>query len=76
MSIDPALLRNLQLLSPEDQKKVAAYVETLAAAKPRRPAKDATGASAHYGIDIPRKTPNEARREARTNVSREVPESG
>jgi hypothetical protein len=34
MNIDSSILLNLRLLSPEDKKKVAELVETLAAATP------------------------------------------
>jgi hypothetical protein len=75
MHIDSTILRNLQLLSPEDQKKVAEFVETLAAAKPRRPLKNPMGMFAHHGIDIPPEVIDEARREAWANFPREFPES-
>jgi len=75
MSISSSVLLNLQLLSPEDQKKVAEFVETLAAATPRRPRKSPVGMFAHLGIDIPPEVIDEARREAWANFPREFPES-
>lgn len=75
MSISSTILLNLHRLSPEDQKKVAEYVETLAAATPPRPRKSAMGMFAHRGIDIPPEVIDEARREAWANFPREFPES-
>lgn len=74
MSIDSSILLNLRLLSPEDKKKVAELVETLAAATPRRPRKNPMGMFAHLGIDIPPEVIDEARREAWANFPREFPE--
>ena len=75
MGLDCEILRNLQLLSPEDRQRVATYVESLAAAKPPRPLKNPRGMFAHRGIDIPPEVIDEARREAWANFPREFPES-
>jgi hypothetical protein len=75
MSIDSNILLNLGLLSPEDKKKVADFVESLAAAAPRRPRKSAMGMFADRGIDVPPEAIDEARREAWANFPREFPES-
>lgn len=74
MSIDSSILENLRRLSPEERKKVAEYVESLAAAKPRGPRKNPMGMFAHHGIDIPAEVIDEARREAWANFPREFPE--
>ena len=74
MSISSTILLNLHRLSPEDQKKVAEYVETLVASTPRRPRKIAMGMFADRGIDIPPEVIDEARREAWANFPREFPE--
>ncbi len=74
MSIDSSILENLRLLSPEEQKKVAEYVESLAAAKPRGPRKNLMGMFAHLNIHISADDIDEARREAWANFPREFPE--
>jgi hypothetical protein len=63
MSISSEILLNLHRLSPEDQKKVAEYVKTLAAATPLRPRKSAMGIFAHHAVDMPLEMFQEARRE-------------
>jgi hypothetical protein len=76
MHIDSSILRNLQLLSPEDQKKVAEYVETLAAATPRRSLKNPEGMFTHHAVDMPLEMFQEARREMWANFPREFPKTG
>ena len=76
MSINSTILQNLQLLSPEDQKKVAEYVETLAAAAPPRRLKDPMGMFAHHAVDMPLVVFQEARREMWANFPRDFPETG
>jgi hypothetical protein len=76
MSIDTSILLNLRLLSPEDKKKVAELVETLAAATPRRALKDPEGMFAHHAVDMPLEMFQEARREMWANFPRDFPEPG
>jgi hypothetical protein len=75
MSIDSSILLKLRLLSPEDKKKVADLVETLAAATPRRPLKNPVGMFAHHAVDMPLEMFQEARREMWANFPRDFPES-
>ena len=78
MSIDSTILRNLRLLSPEDQKKVAVLVESLVADKPQRPLKNPCGMFAHHGIDVdmPLEMFQEARHEMWANFPRDFPKTG
>jgi hypothetical protein len=76
MSISSTILLNLHRLSPEDQKKVAEYVESLAAATPPRPRKSAMGMFAHHAVDMPLAMFQEARREMWANFPRDFPETG
>jgi hypothetical protein len=76
MSIDSKILLNLRLLSPEDKKKVAELVETLAAATPRRPLKNPMGMFAHHAVDMPLEMFQEARREAWANFPRDISGTG
>jgi hypothetical protein len=76
MSIDSSILQNLRLLSPEEQKKVAEYVESLAAAKPRGPRKNPMGMFAHHAVDMPLEMFQEARREMWANFPRDIPGPG
>lgn len=73
MGIDQTILQKLRLLPAEDQQKVAELVETLAAARPRRPLKDPCGMFAHLNIHISAEDIDEARREAWANFPREFP---
>ena len=75
MGIDPNILRNLLLLSPEEQKKVAEFVETLIANKPQRTLKNPMGMFDHLGLDMPLDMFQEARREMWANFPRDFPES-
>jgi hypothetical protein len=76
MNVSTTILRNLQLLSPEDQKKVAEFVETLAAATPRRQLKDPMGMFAHHAVDMPLEMFQDARREMWENFPRDFPKTG
>ncbi len=76
MSITSSILLNLHRLSPEDQKKVAEYVETLVAATPPRPRKCAMGMFAHHAVDMPLEMFQEARREMWANFPRDFPKTG
>jgi len=72
MSISSTILLNLHRLSPEDQKKVAEYVETLVASTPRRPRKSAMGMFAHHAVDMPLEMFQEARREMWADFPRDL----
>jgi hypothetical protein len=73
MGIDQTVLQKLRLLPPDDQRKVADFVESLAAARPQRPRKDPYGMFAHLNIHISAEDIDEARREAWANFPREFP---
>jgi hypothetical protein len=75
MGIDQAVLQKLRLLPPEDQEKVVELVESLAAAKPRRPLKDPCGMFAHHAVDAPLEVFQEARRQMWAEFPREFPEN-
>jgi hypothetical protein len=75
MNIDTTILLKLRLLSPEDQKKVADLVETLAAATPPRPRKNPMGMFAHHAVDMPLEMFQEARREMWANFPRDFPKT-
>ncbi|MCD4728292.1 MAG: hypothetical protein K8R46_11550 [Pirellulales bacterium] len=62
MGINHTILQKLRLLPPEDQQKVAELVESLAAARPKRPKKDPCGMFAHHAVDMPFEMFQEARR--------------
>ena len=76
MSVSSTILLNLHRLSPEDQKKVAEYVETLAAATPPRPRKNPMGMFAHHAVEMPLEMFQEARREMWANFPRDFPKTG
>ena len=76
MSINSTILLNLHRLSPEDQQKVAEYVESLAAATPPRQRKSAMGMFAHHAVDMPLEMFQEARREMWANFPRDFPKPG